>query len=151
MSADLNVLRPKTKKMCEMFIEACAKNGIIVSITQTFRSSEIQCAYYSQGRESLSKVNAKRKIAGLPSIAEKDNKIVTNAPKGTSPHEYGLAFDFVPIVNGVASWNDLKLFQTCGQIGKAISFEGYSLEWGGDFKSIKDLPHFQLKNWKHYK
>ena len=34
---------------------------------------------------------------------------------------------------------------------KKLNFEGYTLEWGGDFKTIKDFPHIQLKNWKNYK
>jgi peptidoglycan L-alanyl-D-glutamate endopeptidase CwlK len=145
-------LRPKTKELCKLFIQKCKENGIDVTITQTDRSIDLQNAYYAQGRESLSEVNAKRKAVGLSPITEKENKsIVTKAKGGTSPHNFSLAFDFVPIKNGIAQWNDISLFKKCGEIGKYISVDGYSLEWGGDFKSIKDYPHFQLKNWKNYK
>ena len=149
--AHLDDLRPKTKKLCELWIEECRKNGINLVVTQTFRSPELQEAYYSQGRELLEIVNLKRKKVGLDKITEKENKIVTKAAPWTSPHNYGLAWDFAPIVNGKIDWNNLDLFRKCGEIAKKLNFEGYTLEWGGDFKTIKDLPHIQLKNWKNYK
>jgi peptidoglycan LD-endopeptidase CwlK len=149
--AHLDDLRPKTKKLCELWIEQCRKQGINLVVTQTFRSPQLQEAYYSQGRETLESVNAKRKKVGLQVILETDNKIVTKAPAGSSPHNYGLAWDFAPIVNGKIDWNNLDLFKKCGEIAKKLNFEGYTLEWGGDFKTIKDLPHIQLKNWKNYK
>lgn len=149
--ADINLLRPKTKKLCELWIEECRKAGINLIISQTLRSMETQDAYYAQGRETLESVNAKRKKAKLAPIKTIENKIVTNAKPGASPHNYGLAWDFVPIVNGKPDWNNLALFKKCGEIAKKLNFEGYTLEWGGDFKTIKDYPHIQLKNWKNYK
>ena len=149
--ADINLLRPKTKKLCELFIEACRKAGINLVITQTLRSMELQDAYYSQGRESLSIVNEKRKKVNLPPITEKENKsIITKAKAGSSPHNYGLAWDIACIVNGKVDYNNLELYKKCGNIAKTISFEGYTIEWGGDFPKFKDYPHFQLKNWKNY-
>ena len=149
--AHLDDLRPKTKKLCELWIEECRKAGINLVVTQTFRSPQLQEAYYSQGREQLSQVNARRKKVGLSEIKEHENKIVTKAKAGSSPHNYGLAWDFAPIVNGKINWDNLDLFRKCGEISKKISFDGYTLEWGGDFKTIKDFPHIQLKNWKQYK
>lgn len=149
--ADINLLRPKTKKLCELWIEECRKAGINLIISQTLRSMETQDAYYAQGRETLESINSKRKKAKLEPIKAIENKIVTNAKPGASPHNYGLAWDFVPIVNGKPDWNNLSLFKKCGEIAKKLNFEGYTLEWGGDFKTIKDYPHIQLKNWKDYK
>ena len=148
--ADINELRPKTRQMCLMFVEKCKQAGITVIITQTLRSNELQDAFYAQGREPLASVNAKRKIAKQPPITEKENKIVTKAKAGSSPHNFGLAFDFVVIIDGIAQWNREDLFIKCGEIAKTISVDGFSLEWGGDFVSIKDLPHVQVKNWKEY-
>ena len=82
--AHLDDLRPKTKKLCELWIEECRKNGINLVVTQTFRSPELQEAYYSQGRESLEIVNLKRKKVGLDKITEKENKIVTKAAPGSA-------------------------------------------------------------------
>lgn len=143
--ADITKLRPKTQELCKKFVEECKKEGIIVVITQTLRSIEVQNAYYAQGRNDLATVNKLRKIAGLTPITLKENTKVTNAKGGTSPHNYGLSFDFVPIVNGKADWNNIALFKKCGAIGIKLG-----LEWGGNFKSIVDLPHFQYPNWKNY-
>jgi peptidoglycan L-alanyl-D-glutamate endopeptidase CwlK len=134
-----------------MFVEACKKAGITVIISQTLRSIDLQNAYYSMGRESLAEVNKRLKAVGLAKITEKQNRIVTKARGGTSPHNYGLAWDFVPIINGVAQWKRLDLFDKCGAIAKTITVDGFSLEWGGDFKKFPDKPHIQLKNWKNFK
>ena len=150
--ADIEKLRPKTKELCKMFIAECKKQGIDVIITQTERSIDLQNAYYAQGRQSLSVVNGKRKAVGLQPISEKENKsTVTNAIGGSSPHNFSLAFDFCPLTKGKADWNNMTLFKKCGEIGKSLSIGEYTLEWGGDFKSIKDYPHFQMKGWKNYK
>ena len=152
MAADITKLRPKTQALCKLFIEACAKAGITVLITQTHRDSTLQHAYFSQGRESLAVVNANRAKAGLSALTASENKAtITKADAGQSPHEFDLAFDFVPVVNGKPDWNDLKLFDRCGAIGKTLNVDGFTLEWGGDFFKFKDKPHFQMKNWKNYK
>jgi peptidoglycan L-alanyl-D-glutamate endopeptidase CwlK len=57
-------------------------------------------------------------------------------------HNYRLAFDCVPLVNGKAEWNDKELWTTVGEIGEAIG-----LEWGGRFTAV-DCPHFQLTKGK---
>ena len=150
--ADIEKLRPKTKELCKMFIAECKKQGIDVIITQTERSIDLQNAYYAQGRQSLSVVNGKRKAVGLQPISEKENKsTVTNAIGGSSPHNYGLAWDFVVLTNGKADWNNITLFKKCGEIAKSLSLDGYTLESGSDFKSFKDYPHVQMKGWKNYK
>ncbi|HAT80149.1 MAG TPA: peptidase M15 [Flavobacterium sp.] len=56
--------------------------------------------------------------------------IVTNAPAGYSWHNYGRAFDIYP--KNVANWNAL------GKLGVS-----YGLEWGGNWTSFIDKPHFQ--------
>lgn len=62
---------------------------------------------------------------------------MTNAQGGYSLHQYRVAFDFVPLVNGKAIWNDSRLWKICGEVaGKA------GLEWGGMWK-FKDKPHCQ--------
>lgn len=77
----------------------------------------------------------------------KPGKRVTNARGGQSYHNYGLAFDIVLIINGkTASWDTLRDFD-----GDRVSdwmevvriAKSYGWEWGGDFKTFKDQPHFQ--------
>ena len=57
---------------------------------------------------------------------------------GDSLHNYGVAFDICPIINGKAIWSDISLFNKVGKIGKELG-----LEWGGDWKGFVDKPHFQ--------
>lgn len=121
-SRKLEDLHPKVEGMCRAFIAACSKEGIDVLITSTYRDKESQDVLYAQGRTS-------------------PGKKVTNAKGGQSFHNYKVAFDFVPIVNGKAQWSDLKLFKKCGDIGKKVG-----LEWAGDWITFKELAHFQFTN-----
>lgn len=68
--------------------------------------------------------------------------VVTNAKGGQSYHNYRLAFDVVPLINGKPLWstsiNDMPIWQRVGAIGK-----GCGLEWAGDWVSFREYPHFQ--------
>lgn len=120
--AKLELLKPKVKKLAEMLIEECKKSNYQITIVQTLRTIAEQDALYAQGRT-------------------KPGNIVTYAKGGESFHNFGVAFDFCPIVNGKTDWNNLELFKKIGTIGKSLG-----LEWGGDWLTPKtDLPHFECK------
>ena len=121
-SRDLKDLHPIVKKKCEDFIASCKKQGIDVLITSTYRDSESQNALYAQGRTT-------------------PGSKVTNAKGGQSIHQYKCAFDFVPLVNGKAQWNDTALFTKCGEIAESVG-----LEWAGRWKTFKELAHCQYTN-----
>lgn len=123
-SRDLKDLLPVVRAKAEAFIAECRKEGIEVLITSTYRDDESQNALYAQGRT-------------------KAGKIVTNAKAGQSSHNFRCAFDFVPIVNGKAQWNDLKTFKRCGEIAERVG-----LEWAGRWKSFKELAHCQYTGGK---
>jgi peptidoglycan L-alanyl-D-glutamate endopeptidase CwlK len=54
------------------------------------------------------------------------------------------AVDVVPLVNGKVSW-DWPLYHKLAPIIKAAAkAEKVPLEWGGDWKTFKDGPHWQL-------
>jgi len=83
---------------------------------------------------------------------------VTNARGGKSFHNYGLAVDIVLIINGKeASWNMVKDFDNdnvSDWMEVVKIFKSYGWEWGGDFKSFKDKPHFEKNfgfDWKTLK
>lgn len=98
----------------------------------------------------------------LRTVAEQDDlyakgrtaagSIVTNCRGNTysSMHQWGVAFDFYlkcdvdkdGQTTDDAFNNRTKLFNKIGAIGERIG-----LEWGGSWKSIVDLPHFQLPDW----
>lgn len=59
-----------------------------------------------------------------------------------SHHNWGTAFDFCRN-DGNGAYNDNDgLFTRVGEIGRSIG-----LEWGGDWYSPVDKPHFQLPDW----
>ncbi len=118
-SRKIEDLHPKVSDLCKQFIDKCKDVGIDVLITSTYRDNESQNALYNQGRTT----------AG--------NK-VTNAKGGQSFHNYKIAFDFCPIVNGKAQWNDTAAFNKCGEIAESLG-----LEWAGRWKTFKELAHVQ--------
>lgn len=67
--------------------------------------------------------------------------IVTKARPGDSYHQYGLAFDVVPLAyENAKDWNPSgSLWEQIGAIG-----EGLGLTWGGRWLS-PDAPHFELR------
>lgn len=119
-SRKLDDLHPHVAKLCQAFLDACAVEGIDVLITSTYRDAESQDALYAQGRTAP---GAK----------------VTNAKAGQSWHNWRCAFDFVPLVNGKAQWNDAATFTRCGEIAESVG-----LEWAGRWKSFKELAHCQF-------
>jgi len=72
---------------------------------------------------------------------------VTNAKAGQSYHNYGLAVDIVLIIDGKeASWDMKTDFDGDGLSDwqeVVYVFGLYGWEWGGNWKSFKDYPHFQ--------
>ena len=72
-----------------------------------------------------------------------------NLQKGVSQtknsrHLTGHAVDIVAIVGGRASW-DYSLYQSIAAAFKAAATElDIGVEWGGDWKTLKDGCHFQL-------
>lgn len=118
-SRSINDLQSKVAAMCSEFINRCKAEGIDVIITSTYRDAASQDALYAQGRT-------------------KPGKKVTNARAGQSYHNWGVAFDFCPIVNGKAIWNDVALYTKCGEIA-----EGIGLEWAGRWTKFKEMAHCQ--------
>lgn len=89
---------------------------------------------------------------------------VTNAKGGQSIHNYGLAFDIVLLYDKnldgrfeEASWDMIRDGDFDGlpdwmEVIEFFKSKGY--EWGGDWKSFKDYPHFQKTfgyNWRDLK
>lgn len=120
-SNNVNVDKMDTILYDKMFY--VAKNSPYqIIITQGYRSIEEQNRLYSQGRTT-------------------SGKIVTNAKGGQSAHNYGLAFDFAPLINGKIDWDDIDKFKTVAAIGIKAG-----LRWGGDWIKSKDYPHLEYTN-----
>ena len=55
-----------------------------------------------------------------------------------------LAVDIAPYP---LDWKDIERFKVMAQVVKNAAKRLYiKIEWGGDWKSFKDCPHFQLPN-----
>lgn len=61
-----------------------------------------------------------------------------------SRHLTGHAVDLVPLVNGQPSWNWDDYYPLSAAIKQAAQELGIAVEWGGDWTSFKDGPHWQL-------
>ena len=123
-------LHPVIMAAATVLIERCYARGVPILITQGLRTIAEQDALYAQGRT-------------------KPGSIVTNAKGGYSYHNYGLAVDFALLLpNGSSvSWdmnrdyngNNIKDWIEVVEEAKKLGFE-----WGGDWTTFKDYPHFQM-------
>jgi peptidoglycan L-alanyl-D-glutamate endopeptidase CwlK len=111
------IIRSKAK---EFIIKAEKEFGIKLRVTSTLRTWKEQEKLYAKGRTA-------------------PGSIVTNAKPGRSLHNYGLAIDVVEIKNGKVMWTNPN-WTKIGKLGKSLGFS-----WGGDWKSFKDKPHFEMR------
>ena len=125
-------LHPQVRGLIRKFInDVYIKHQVQLVIVQDYRTYVQQDALYAKGRTT-------------------SGSIVTNAKGGQSNHNFALAVDVFPL------WDDGKLHMDTqsdkknSEILRQISSVGKSigLEWGGDWNSIVDNPHFQLKTGK---
>jgi len=66
-----------------------------------------------------------------------------------SRHLDGHAVDLAALIAGEVRW-DWPLYSRLAEVMKAAAHElGVELEWGGDWTTFKDGPHFQL-TWSAY-
>lgn len=120
-SRSIEDLNYPTRERAKKFLAECTKAGITVLIYCTKRSNAEQDGLYAIGRT----------IPG---------KIVTNAKAGQSWHNYGAAFDFVPMVYGKPQWGDKDLYAKCGAIAESVG-----LEWAGRWRTFKETAHCQYR------
>lgn len=66
-----------------------------------------------------------------------------------SRHLTGHAVDVAPLVDGDVRWDWPLYHQLAKVIKKAAADEGIPIQWGGDWRSFKDGPHWELP-WKQY-
>jgi peptidoglycan LD-endopeptidase CwlK len=125
-SRSLDDLSIDVRPHVDAFLAGCQAAGIDVLVTCTLRSNDEQAALYALGRTA-------------------PGHIVTDAPAGMSAHNYGLALDVVPMVNGKPDWNGKDpVWQQIGQIGQAAG-----LQWAGaPGFPFPEEPHFQHPQWR---
>ena len=111
---------PQARAIFTDFINKCEEtHNITIRITEpVYRTIAEQNELYAQGRTT-------------------PGAIVTRAQGGQSYHNFGLAIDICILNAYGVDWNY--------NIGKFEPIaKKYGIEWGGDWHSIKDYPHFQI-------
>ncbi len=125
-------LHPQVRDKIRKFInDVYTKHQVQLVIVQDYRTYVQQDALYAKGRTA-------------------SGSVVTNARGGQSNHNFALAVDVFPLWEDGKLHMDVKSDQKNIKILKKIApiGKGIGLEWGGDWKSIIDNPHFQLKTGK---
>ncbi len=108
------------RPLARTLVQKCAANGIDIKIISGTRTYAEQDALYAHGRT-------------------KPRKKVTNARGGYSSHNFGIAFD-VGVFSGRKYLGNSPKYKAAGALGMDLG-----LEWGGNWTSIVDQPHFQLR------
>ena len=122
-SRDVAELSPPARQVCLAHIAACKAAGIDIIVTSTYRDRESQDALFAIGR-----------------TADLQKPRVTKARGGQSWHNFRVAYDVVPVVNGKAVWDTQNpLWKEVIRIGKECGAEA-----GADWPGFPDFPHFQM-------
>ena len=89
-------------------------------------------------------------IEGRRSVARQRELFAKGASKTMrSRHIHGFAVDIAPYVGGRVRW-DWPLFHPIAKAMKeAARLENVPIVWGGDWKSFKDGPHWELPHAKY--
>jgi hypothetical protein len=122
-AANIATLLPAAQRAARRLLAAANDGrlglGVVVKVICGTRTYADQTALYAQGRTT-------------------PGPIVTDAPAGYSNHNFGIAFDVGVFVRG-EYLDDSPMYAKVGAFGR-----GQGLEWGGDWTSFPDEPHFQL-------
>jgi len=113
-------LLPEVQPFARALVHKASANGVTIKILSGLRTYQEQDALYAQGRTAPG------------------NK-VTNAKGGFSNHNFGIAFD-IGIFEGAKYLGDSPKYKAVGVLGMELG-----LEWGGNWKTIVDQPHYQLR------
>lgn len=113
-------LLPEVQPIARALVQKADQNGIRIKILSGLRTYAEQDELYAQGRT-------------------KPGPKVTNAPGGYSNHNFGIAFD-VGVFEGTKYLGESVKYKAIGVLGMDLG-----LEWGGNWKTIVDQPHFQLR------
>jgi peptidoglycan L-alanyl-D-glutamate endopeptidase CwlK len=119
-----SVVQPYAREL----VRRAAAKGIEIKVIGGFRTFKEQDKLYCQGRNIP-------ECKGLYTPGSK----VTNAKGGFSNHNFGIAFD-IGVFNGTKYLPESSSYVEVGKIGRSLG-----LEWGGDWTTFKDRPHFQLR------
>jgi len=133
-NSSLNAMKGLHPRIICFFCEALKASQYDFGITAGVRTDKFQNKLYQKGRTT-------------------PGKIVTNCDgyKYKSKHQIksdgtGHAGDIKLYVNGKITWESRYFIDFANQPKIRFLMKKYGVEWGGDWKSFKDYPHWELKN-----
>jgi peptidoglycan LD-endopeptidase CwlK len=118
---NIRTLAPQVQELARRFLAAVLAAGIPARVISGTRTYAEQNALYRQGR------------FGDP------GRRVTLARGGQSNHNFGLAWDIGIFRNG-SYLGESPLYRRAAEVGLVPP-----LEWGGQWRTFVDLPHYQLR------
>jgi peptidoglycan LD-endopeptidase CwlK len=116
-----------TQREIRKFLRKALDAGFDVRVLSGTRTYAEQNALFAKGRT-------------------KPGQKVTNARGGSSNHNFGIAWDIGIFKNGEYIANDVTPYKEVAEFCLTPT-----LEWGGNWKTFKDTPHFQLATGKTIK
>jgi len=113
---------PRLKKLFE---EVALQNGHQFFITEGARSAKRQLELFNRGA----------------------SKLDGQSPRTLSQHQLGRAVDVAMWDSSAqaVSWAWPPYYSFATLVKQIAGRNGIEIEWGGDWKTFKDGPHFQLK------
>jgi peptidoglycan L-alanyl-D-glutamate endopeptidase CwlK len=117
---NIATLLPEVRPISRALVQKAAQSGIQVKIISGLRTWAEQDELYAQGRT-------------------RPGPKITNARGGYSNHNFAIAFD-VGVFEGTKYLSESPKYKAVGALGMDLG-----LEWGGNWKTIVDEPHFQLR------
>ena len=118
--AMIATLLPEVQAYARALYHRAAGQGITINVICGTRTYAEQDALYAKGRTA-------------------PGSKVTNARAGHSNHNFGLAFD-IGVFSGRQYLPSSGMYKAVGALGTELG-----LEWGGNWKTFEDQPHFQLR------
>jgi peptidoglycan LD-endopeptidase CwlK len=118
---NIATLHPKAQESARKFLKRLKDGGINARILSGTRTYAEQDALYAKGRTQ-------------------PGSIVTNAQGGESNHNFAIAWDIGIFTSDGTYLPESPLYNQAAQVGLLPE-----LEWGGNWTTFKDRPHYQLK------
>lgn len=128
------VLGTKSRKKLE-----CVHPDLVKVVERAIQITEVDFTV-GEGVRTL----AKQKEYLTSGASETMNSRHIKAPNG-----YAHAVDLWALVGGKVNWSWPLYHKIAAAMKQAAKELGIPLDWGGDWKSWQDGPHFELR-WKNY-
>ena len=121
-------VQPTMREVTQIAKSVAKSFNLDVSVISGHRSFEEQADLYAKGRTA-------------------PGDVVTYARPGSSNHNFGTAIDFGIFAGG--KYLDARepglTERVYRSIWNNIEAEGLRIEWGGNWKRLKDTPHFEYR------